>query len=187
MYDVVIVGAGISGLRCALELEAAGVDYIVLEKNALVGGRCSSHTCDGFILDRGFQVLLDSYDEVFSVVPEQTLGYQRFLSGALIDTDRGCREIFDPLKGSQKLKTATKFLLSDVGSLRDKWRLWKLSRVNSLPGNIDSRISTGQYLRELFSERFVEEFLWPFWGSVFLDYELDVPPAHFFELLRLFS
>ena len=39
MHDVVIVGAGISGLRCALELETAGVDYLILEKNAFVGGR----------------------------------------------------------------------------------------------------------------------------------------------------
>ena len=64
MYEVIIVGAGISGLRCALELETAGVDYIVLEKDSYVGGRCSSHFFDGYILDRGFQILLDSYEEV---------------------------------------------------------------------------------------------------------------------------
>ena len=56
MYEVIIVGAGISGLRCALELETAGVDYIVLEKDSYVGGRCSSHFFDGYILDRGFQI-----------------------------------------------------------------------------------------------------------------------------------
>ena len=180
MHDVVIVGAGISGLRCAVELEAAGVDYLVLEKNSFVGGRCSSRIYDGFILDRGFQILLDSYDEVFSIVSEKDLGYQRFLSGALIDTDRGVREVFDPFKSSRQLRTATKLLLSDIGSFRDKWRLWRSSKGKALPSSEPMQASTDQYLRNLFSERFLEEFLRPFWGSVFLDYDLRVPPDHFF-------
>ena len=187
MHDVVIVGAGISGLRCALELETAGVDYLILEKNAFVGGRCSSSISDGFILDRGFQILLDSYDEVFSVVSEKDLGYQRFLSGALIDTDRGVREVFDPFKSSRQLRTATKLLLSDIGSFRDKWRLWRSSKAKAVPSGVAMQASTDQYLRNLFSERFLEEFLRPFWGSVFLDYDLRVPLDHFFELLKFFS
>ena len=187
MHDVVIVGAGISGLRCAVELETAGVDYLILEKNSFVGGRCSSLSCDGFILDRGFQILLDSYDEVFSFVSEKELGYQRFLSGALIDTDRGGREVFDPFKSSRRLTTAAKLVLSDIGSFRDKWRLWRSSRAKTLPRSVDMQQSTHQYLRNVFSERFLEEFLRPFWGSVFLDYDLRVPVGQFFELLSFFS
>ena len=187
MHDVVIVGAGISGLRCAVELESAGVDYLILEKNSFVGGRCSSLSYDGFILDRGFQILLDSYDEVFSFVSEKELDYQRFLSGALIDTDRGGREVFDPFKSSQRLRTAVKLILSDIGSFRDKWRLWRSSRGIALPGSVDMQQPTHQYLRNVFSERFLEEFLRPFWGSVFLDYDLRVPLCQFWELLSFFS
>lgn len=187
MHDVVIVGAGISGLRCAVELESAGVDYLILEKNSFVGGRCSSLGYDGFILDRGFQILLDSYDEVFSLVSEKELGYQRFLSGALIDTDRGCREVFDPFKSSRRLRTAAKLVFSDIGSFRDKWRLWRSSRAKALPRSVDMQQSTYQYLRNVFSERFLEEFLRPFWGSVFLDYDLRVPLGQFWELLSFFS
>lgn len=187
MHDVVIVGAGISGLRCAVELESAGVDYLILEKNSFVGGRCSSLGYDGFILDRGFQILLDSYDEVFSLVSEKELGYQRFLSGALIDTDRGCREVFDPFKSSRRLRTAAKLVFSDIGSFRDKWRLWRSSRSKALPRSVDMQQSTYQYLRNVFSERFLEEFLRPFWGSVFLDYDLRVPLGQFWELLSFFS
>ncbi len=187
MHDVVIVGAGISGLRCAVELETAGVDYLILEKNSFIGGRCSSLSCDGFILDRGFQILLDSYDEVFSFVSEEELGYQRFLSGALIDTDRGGREVFDPFKSSRRLTTAAKLVLSDIGSFHDKWKLWRSSRAKALPRSVDKQQSTDQYLRNVFSERFLEEFLRPFWGSVFLDYDLRVPLGHFWELLSFFS
>ncbi|MBA61856.1 MAG: hypothetical protein CMJ76_05755 [Planctomycetaceae bacterium] len=187
MHDVIVIGAGISGLRCALDLEAAGVDYLIIEKNSFVGGRCSSLRCDGFILDRGFQVLLDSYDEVFSVMTEKDLGYQRFLSGALIDTDRGLRELFDPLKSPQKLRTAVSVLFSDIASFRDKWRLWNLSKAKSLLKEFDVQSSTDNYFQATFTERFQEEFLRPFWGSVFLDYDLGIPMGHFFELMKFFS
>ena len=187
MHEVIIVGAGISGLRCALELESAGVDYIVLEKDSYVGGRCSSQCVDGYILDRGFQILLDSYEEVFSVISESDLGYRRFLSGALIDTDRGVRHLFDPFKNSGLVKTAFQLLSSDVGSLKDKWRIFKDSKRTTLPVGFAPETPTEDFLRERFSRRFQNEFLRPFWGSVFLDYDLRVPIAHFFHLLRFFS
>ena len=187
MHEVIIVGAGISGLRCALELEAAGIDYIVLEKASYVGGRCSSEFFEGYILDRGFQILLDSYEEVFSVISESDLGYRRFLSGALIDTDRGVRHLFDPFKNSGLVKTAFQLLYSDVGSLKDKWRIFIDSKRKTLPVGYAPESPTEDYLRGRFSRRFQDEFLRPFWGSVFLDYDLRVPISHFFHLLRLFS
>ena len=187
MHEVIIVGAGISGLRCAFELESAGVDYIVLEKDSYVGGRCSSEFFEGYILDRGFQILLDSYEEVFSVISESDLGYRRFLSGALIDTDRGVRHLFDPFKNSGLVKTAFQLLSSDVGSLKDKWRIFKDSKRKTPPVGFAPESPTEDYLRERFSRRFQDEFLRPFWGSVFLDYDLRVPIADFFHLLRLFS
>src|SRR5579864_5235005 len=38
MYDVAIIGAGISGLRCAEILAGSGLSVLVLEKNSRVGG-----------------------------------------------------------------------------------------------------------------------------------------------------
>ncbi len=38
MYDVIVVGAGISGLRCAELLANAGLDILVIEKNSVHGG-----------------------------------------------------------------------------------------------------------------------------------------------------
>ena len=60
---VVIVGAGLSGLACAKHLTEAGMDVLVLERGERVGGRVRTDRIDGFLLDRGFQVLLDSYEE----------------------------------------------------------------------------------------------------------------------------
>lgn len=36
MYDVIIVGAGPSGLACAIEIQRAGWHYLVIEKGCLV-------------------------------------------------------------------------------------------------------------------------------------------------------
>jgi phytoene dehydrogenase-like protein len=62
--DVVIVGAGLAGLRAAALLESNGLSVLLLEKRECVGGRMASHTCDGFILDEGFQLINPSYPEL---------------------------------------------------------------------------------------------------------------------------
>ena len=37
-YDVAIIGGGHNGLTCAAYLAGAGLNVVVLEKNAVVGG-----------------------------------------------------------------------------------------------------------------------------------------------------
>ena len=55
--DVLVVGAGISGLVAAVELKRRGFSVQVLEASDNVGGRIRTDVVDGFLLDRGFQVL----------------------------------------------------------------------------------------------------------------------------------
>ena len=62
--DVVVIGAGAAGLVCALDLVRAGVDCTVVEASDGVGGRVRTDGVDGFLLDRGFQILLTAYPEV---------------------------------------------------------------------------------------------------------------------------
>lgn len=52
-YDVIVVGAGISGLLAALTLSKHGNRVLVLEKNNFVGGNCNSYMVDGFQVDTG--------------------------------------------------------------------------------------------------------------------------------------
>ena len=55
--DVVVVGAGLAGLRCAVRLAELGREVLVLESADAVGGRIRTDVVDGFRCDRGFQVL----------------------------------------------------------------------------------------------------------------------------------
>ncbi|MFH2144400.1 MAG: NAD(P)/FAD-dependent oxidoreductase [Candidatus Omnitrophota bacterium] len=50
-YDVIIIGAGISGLVCGCYLAKAGLKTLVVEKNVNVGGYCTSFTRKGFRFD----------------------------------------------------------------------------------------------------------------------------------------
>ena len=59
--EVLIVGAGLAGLNAAINLEAAGVDVRVIESTDRAGGRVASDVIDGFICDRGFQLINAQY------------------------------------------------------------------------------------------------------------------------------
>ena len=65
-YDVIVVGAGLAGLRAAGVLEARGLSVVILEKRATVGGRMASHRVDGFVLDEGFQLINPAYPELIA-------------------------------------------------------------------------------------------------------------------------
>jgi phytoene dehydrogenase-like protein len=52
-YDVIVVGAGISGLLAALTLSKHGKKVLVLEKKRHLGGNCNSYMVDGYQVDTG--------------------------------------------------------------------------------------------------------------------------------------
>src|SRR4051794_39068914 len=56
--QAIVVGAGISGLVCAHTLKKLGVDAIVLESSARVGGVMQSEKRDGYLLEWGPNSLL---------------------------------------------------------------------------------------------------------------------------------
>src|SRR3972149_2784421 len=52
-YDVIVAGGGISGLLSALTLGKHGKSVLILEKDSVLGGNCSSYDVEGFQVDTG--------------------------------------------------------------------------------------------------------------------------------------
>ncbi|MDT0115367.1 NAD(P)/FAD-dependent oxidoreductase [Microbacterium sp. PRF11] len=77
-YDVVVVGAGLAGLRAATRLAEDGRDVVVLEAHDAVGGRERTDIVDGFRLDLGFHVLNPAYPAVRRWVDVDALALRRF-------------------------------------------------------------------------------------------------------------
>ncbi|WP_159941608.1 MULTISPECIES: FAD-dependent oxidoreductase [unclassified Nocardiopsis] len=87
--DAVVVGAGVAGLVAAVDLAAAGLDVTVVEAEESVGGRVRSTVRDGYVLDRGFQVLNTAYPAVRRRLDLDALRLRSFPKGMAVRTDRG--------------------------------------------------------------------------------------------------
>ena len=70
-HDVIVVGAGLAGLRCAADLVAAGREPLVLEARDRIGGRVWSHRfTDGQWCERGAEFVDTGHREVLALAAE---------------------------------------------------------------------------------------------------------------------
>jgi phytoene dehydrogenase-like protein len=60
----VVIGAGLAGLSATLTLQDAGIDVTLIEGADRAGGRVATDVIDGFILDRGFQLINLNYPQI---------------------------------------------------------------------------------------------------------------------------
>lgn len=84
--DVVVIGAGLSGLSAAHHLTNAGLKVTVVEAALRVGGRMATDTVDGFRLDRGPQLLNTSYPELRRTPGLHGVALRPFAPGAVVRT-----------------------------------------------------------------------------------------------------
>ena len=60
----VVIGAGLAGMAATLTLQESGADVALIDAADRPGGRVASDEIDGFILDRGFQLINGNYAEI---------------------------------------------------------------------------------------------------------------------------
>lgn len=186
---VIIVGAGLAGLACALHLVRRGIACTVVEASDEVGGRARTDRVDGFQLDRGFQVLLTGYPEAANVLDYCGLRLHSFYPGALVRHAGGFHRISDPLRRPQDLFSS---LTGPIGSWRDKLTILRL-RQDALNHRVCAQAGGGDRttLEALqaygLSPAMRERFLRPFLGGVFLDQSLSTPCRIFEFVWAAFS
>lgn len=189
MTDAVVVGGGLAGLVTARRLADAGADVTLFEREREVGGRVRSEREDGFVFDRGFQVLFPSYPAVRSELDLDALSLRRFAPGATLVRPGERTTLSDPLRDPGAL-TATLFN-RDV-TLGDKLRILRLRRELASKPVEEIRevggVSTAEYLGARgFSERFRERFAAPFYGGITLDRSLSTSAFVFEYTFKMLS
>ena len=184
MPEVVVVGAGLAGLACALHLTRAGVEVSVLEAADAVGGRVRTDVVDGMLLDRGFQVHSTAYPEAQRVLDHAALALRPFAAGALLRYGARLHRVGDPRR---KPTWAPSTALAPIGSLKDKVLVARTAAQAALPSAdaLLSRQETTTYdaLRARgLSDTVIDRFYRPFLAGVFLEDRLDTS-SRFFDLV----
>ena len=172
---VLIVGAGIAGLCCAIHLHKAGRKVRIFEASDGIGGRVRTDKVDGFLLDRGFQVFLTEYSEARRMLRYRGLQLKAFYPGALVRWCSDFHLMADPFRKPHHLPWTLRSKLSSIGDGLQLMR-WRSQLSSMSLHEIFSKpeIQTREYLEKAgFSKKFIDAFLRPFFAGVFLDPKLE--------------
>lgn len=186
---VIIIGAGLAGLSCALRLLEQNYSVEIIESSDDVGGRVRTDSQDGFLLDRGFQVLLTAYPEAQRLLNYKELSLKAFYKGALVRVEDQFQKLADPFRHPFDALLSA---FSTTSTLADKLRVGELRRFVS-SGKLEELFereeqTTKAALRKLnFSEVIIERFFRPFFGGIFLEKELMTSSRMFEFTYRMFS
>lgn len=186
---IYIIGAGLSGLVAAIELEKAGFSPIILESSDRVGGRMKTDKVDGYLLDHGFQVILTAYPEVKRYLNLPALNLKTFDPGAVIFDENDSYIISDPLRNPLKV---VGMAFSRVGTFLDKVKMFTLTQELKKKSIEDifngPSMPTLQYLKKYgFSDLIISNFFKPFFRGIFLENHLNTSARMFEFVFKMFS
>ncbi len=187
---VAVIGAGLSGLCCARMLVKHNVDVVVLEAQDDIGGRVRTDHVDGFLLDRGFQVLQTAYPEAAAQLDYRSLQLQHFEPGALIRTEGRMVEMSDPWRRPSKLLSTA---FNGIGTLSDRLKLaklrWHVTHTSDEDLWQEAESTTQEYLSKAcgLSSDMIDRFFRPWFAGVFLEKELTTSGRFFRFLFRIFA
>ncbi|QNL22959.1 FAD-dependent oxidoreductase [Hyphobacterium sp. CCMP332] len=188
-FDVIIIGAGMSGLTAANYLHGHDLKIKIFEAEPEVGGRVRSFVKNGFILDRGFQVFLPAYPEASRLLNYDDLDLKYFLNGAYILNRRKSYYLIDPIQRPSFLFNT---LFKSGVSLKDKIKLFQLKQSlknksldSVLKGN--NRNTRQELARRKFDLKTITDFFQPFLSGIFLEKNLETNSAMFEFVIKMFN
>lgn len=173
--DVIVIGAGFSGLSAAYYLQRKGLSVKVLEVSSQVGGRARSDKMDGFILDRGLHFYHHSTTELSKIINLNDLALKNSYPGYLLRYQGTFNLFTNPLY--QTVDTISTALAKNA-SFTDKIRLFglyaklKTTAYNKLVKETEA--STFEYLsKNGFSKKLIDSFFRPMVAANIFDYNLQ--------------
>ncbi len=153
---VIVVGAGLSGLSAAITLENEGISVTVLESSDRPGGRVTSDVIDGFVCDRGFQLINANYPEIKRIGIIKEIDFVS--ATAVIEVARN----EDRIRIGDPRSAFLSVFNSETGSIFEKLRLVKYLLVSK------PAASVGEELKNSGLGKTYERVLRPFLTGVFL-------------------
>lgn len=130
---VVIVGGGTSGLAAAYTLlqSRENFDVTVLEAADRPGGRIAGEEVEGFHIDTGAEIFIDSYSTVRRLADSLGVRLQRplFVKGGLIFSKGKFRGIYKGGTLKQRIETLKTFLLFRLLSPRATWQMLRFFKM----------------------------------------------------------
>lgn len=187
-HDVIVVGAGLAGLRCASVLAQSGLDVVVLDAADEVGGRQRTDEVDGFLLDRGFQLLNPAYPAVGRWVDVQALRLQQFPAGVQVRRDDDVVTLAHPLRHPGLLPATLRSGLITPSELLAlaRWAGPTVVRPRRAVGGKDSTLAVG-WRRAGVRGPLRREALEPFLAGVLADGSGATSDAFVRLLIRTFA
>lgn len=169
----VVVGAGLAGLNAAITLELAGHEVLLVEGSDRAGGRVATDVVDGFLLDRGFQLINANYPELKQLRVIDNIDFVEAPRAVSISVEGKESFLGDP---RQHLSSA---LNGSTGSIKEK-----LGLISYLTRSPKSGVSVASQLKQL--GKTYDRVLRPFLTGVFLADPSEVEASVGKELIQSF-
>ena len=187
---IAIVGAGISGLTAGYHLKQAGFEPVVFESESFVGGRMSSETVDGFIIDKAAYTIPEFHKNL-----KEGLS-QVGMAESLVPTSGTAATFYGGNKYPIKIGSPSDFLTFKLLSLKSKKDMLKLflyalslgkalnfDRPTQKTFELDNE-SVADYLRDRYDDQILERIAYPILSEILLGSPENNSPASFLALIR---